>query len=141
MRISKQGLDLIKSFEGFRGTAYVCPAGVLTIGYGSTGRHVRPGMTISEPEAVAMLERDLDRFEGAVTQMAGNCTQGQFDALTSFAFNCGEKALKNSTLLRKHRAGDHAGASTEFGRWTKGGGKVLTGLVRRRAAEAELYRS
>lgn len=68
-------------------------------------------------------------------------SQGQFDAMVSFAFNCGEAALRSSTLLKKHLVGDYAGAAKEFARWNRGGGKVLPGLVKRRAAEAALYMS
>ncbi len=76
-----------------------------------------------------------------MNRLAGKVTQAQFDAMVGFAFNCGEAALKSSTLLKKHLAGDHAGAAKEFARWNKGGGKVLPGLVKRRAAEAALYMS
>jgi lysozyme len=73
--------------------------------------------------------------------MGGRMSQGQFDAMVSFAFNCGEAALRSSTLLKKHLVGDYAGAAKEFARWNRGGGKVLPGLVKRRAAEAALYMS
>lgn len=138
--ISADGLDLIKRSEGLRLTAYKCPADVPTIGYGSTGPHVRMGMTITADEAEDLLVRDLSRFEKGVAEMGGTMTQGQFDALVSFAFNLGLGALKTSTLLRKHLAGDHAGAAAEFGRWVNAGGRRLNGLVTRRAAEAKLYR-
>jgi lysozyme len=138
-QIGHRGLDLIKQFEGCKLTAYVCPAGVLTIGYGSTGPHVKRGMTITEAGAENLLRDDLARFEAAVNRHAPTTTQSQFDALTSFAFNCGIGALQSSTLLRKHNAGDYAGAQAQFARWNKGGGRVLAGLSRRRKAEAALY--
>jgi len=98
-------------------------------------------MTISRDRSQTILAADLKRFETAVHRLAGRCRQGQFDALVSFAFNCGEKALAGSTLLRLHLAGDHAGAAKQFARWNQGGGKVLAGLTKRRAAEAALYLS
>lgn len=141
-RIGQRGLDLIKSFEGKKLTAYVCPAGILTIGVGSTGPHVKKGMTITEAEAEALLREDLERFEAAVEKHTrGHATDNQFDALVSFAFNVGTEALRTSTLLRKHMEGDYAGAAAQFARWNRGGGKVLAGLTRRRAAEAALYAS
>jgi len=141
MNISGKGLDLIKSFEGFRATAYICPAGVLTIGYGSTGPHAKKGMTITEAQGEELLRKDVARFERGVSALVGETTQGRFDALVSFAFNIGLGALESSTLLKKHKAGDYAGAAEQFARWNKGGGKVLPGLTRRRAAETDLYRS
>lgn len=138
-RISAKGLDLIKRSEGLRLNAYRCPANVPTIGYGSTGPHVRMGMTITEAEAERLLRDDVDRFERAVERLAPGATQGQFDSLVSLSFNIGEAAFERSTLLAKHRAGDFAGAEAQFARWNKGGGRVLPGLVTRRAAEAALY--
>ena len=137
--INFDGLTLIKSFEGCKLTAYVCPAGVLTIGYGSTGPHVKRGMTITQAQADELLRSDLRRFEDAVAEHGGTCTDNQFAALTSFAFNVGEGALEHSTLLNLHRQGKYSAAQAQFGKWTHGGGKVLPGLVRRRAAEAKLY--
>lgn len=139
--INKAGLDLIKSFEGCELKAYVCPAGVLTIGYGSTGSHVKPGMVITREQADELLRSDLRRFEDYVDQHCKPATDNQFAALVSFCFNVGEGNLRTSTLRRMHNAGDHEGAKAQFARWNKGGGKVLTGLVRRRAAEAALYGS
>lgn len=139
--IGARGLALIKAFEGLQLRAYLCPAGVWTIGYGSTGDHVAPGKVISETEAEALLRQDLHRFEAAVDKAAPGASQNRFDALVAFAFNVGVGAFLSSTLLRKHRAGDFAGAAAEFARWNKAGGKVLPGLTRRRAAEAALYAS
>ncbi|MFT3967097.1 MAG: lysozyme [Sphingobium sp.] len=140
-RIGARGLLIIKQFEGLRLTAYLCPAKVWTIGYGSTGEKVRQGMTITATQAEALLREDLDRFERAVSVAAPNATQNQFDAMVSLAFNIGIANFNSSTLLRKHRAGDHSGAQAEFARWNKAGGQVLAGLTRRRAAEAALYAS
>lgn len=138
-RISAAGLDLIKRFEGLRLNAYRCPADVPTIGYGSTGPHVRMGMTITEAEAEDLLTRDLARFEKGVAELGGDMTQGQFDAMVSLAFNVGLEAFRKSTLLALHRAGDHGAAARQFARWNKADGRVLTGLTRRRAAEAAIY--
>jgi len=141
MHISNNGLDLIRRFEGLRLRAYLCPGGVWTIGYGHTGPDVKPGLRISSEEADALLRGDVARFGAGVSAIAGACTQGQHDALVSFAFNLGLGALMSSTLLKKHRAADRGGAAAEFGRWTHARGRVLPGLVRRRAAEAALYLS
>ena len=139
MKTSAKGLALIKEFEGCELTAYVCPAGVLTIGTGSTGPHVKPGQTITEAEAEALLLKDLVRFEKAVNELVKvPMSQGAYDALVSFTFNCGEGAFAESTLLRKLNAGEdpNTTAKAEFSRWTNSG---LAGLVRRRAAEVELF--
>ncbi len=141
MRISQRGLELIKGFEGLRLKSYLCPANVWTIGYGSTGPHVREGMVISERDAEDLLRSDLRRFEQGVAKFAPDCSEGQFDALVSFAFNLGLGALARSTLIKKHKAGDHQGAAAEFRKWVMAGGVKLNGLVRRRAAERDLYLS
>lgn len=138
-KIGCAGLALIKQFEGCQLTAYRCPAGIWTIGYGSTGPHVQPGMRISQARAEQLLQEDLSRFEAIVDRAAPSATQGQFDAMVAFSFNVGISAFSASTLLRKHKAGDFAGARAEFARWNKASGKVLNGLTRRRAAEAALY--
>jgi lysozyme len=141
VKISTAGLKLIKEFEGLRTTAYLCPAGVLTIGYGSTGPHVTPGKTITENEANALLIEDLVRFEKAVNDLVKvTITQSQFDALVSFAFNCGIGALQESTLLRLLNQSDYTGAAAQFDRWVKGPNGPLPGLVRRRDAEEALFR-
>ena len=141
MHISDNGLDLIRRFEGLRLRAYLCPGGVWTIGYGHTGPDVTPGHRISGEEAEALLRDDAARFDAGVGAIAGTCTQGQHDALVSFAFNLGLGALMSSTLLKKHKAGDSEGAAAEFGRWIHAKGKVLPGLVKRRVVEAQLYLS
>lgn len=138
---SPKGVDLIKRFEGLELKAYPDPGSggePYTIGYGHTGG-VTPGMKIDQAQADAYLRGDLRRFERAVSALAPKTTQNQFDALVSFAFNLGEGNLKSSTLLRKHNAGDYAGAKAEFARWNRASGKVMAGLTRRRAAEADLY--
>lgn len=141
--ISEKGSAHIRSSEGLRLSAYPDPGSggePWTIGYGHTGG-VKKGDQITPAQADAFLKADLKRFEAAVSRLAPHATQGQFDALVSFAFNVGEKALERSTLLRLHNAKDYAGAEAQFARWTYASGKQLSGLITRRKAEAELYAS
>jgi lysozyme len=147
MRTSTQGVELIKHYEGLRLKPYKCPAGIATIGYGSTsypdGRKVtlvdRP---LTEDEADALLAATLQPFEQAVAKMVTvEITQQMFDALVSFAFNLGANALRGNTLLKKLNAGDKAGAAGEFKRWVYAGGNVLPGLVKRRESERKLFLS
>jgi lysozyme len=139
MHTSQKGLDLIKSFEGLRLSAYKCPADVWTIGFGTTAG-VKPGQAITKERAEELLREDVKRFEAQVLRLVKvPLTQGQHDALVSFVYNLGAGNLSNSTLLRLLNAGDYAGAAAQFDRWNKAGGKVLAGLVRRRAAERALF--
>lgn len=138
-QINRAGLDIVKLNEGLKLVSYLCPARVWTVGYGSTGPHVKPGMKITRDEAESLLLNDLRRFEEGVAELCPETTDNQFSALVSFAFNCGLAALKGSTLRKLHNAKDYAGAAGQFGRWSKGGGKVLRGLIKRRAQEAALY--
>lgn len=138
--IGAAGLAIVKESEGLRLKAYLCPARVLTIGYGSTGPHVKPGMVITEAQAEALLRDDLSRFEDAVAKAAPRATQNQFDAMVSLAFNIGIGAFLKSSVLRQHLAGNHVAAGQAFGMWVKAKGRTLPGLVTRRAAEAALYR-
>lgn len=141
MSPSNDCLAIIREFEGLRLQSYKCPAGFWTIGYGSTGPDIGPGLTWTQAQAEQRLHDDVSRFAEGVSKLVGKATQGQFDALVSFAYNLGLGALRSSTLLKLHRAGDYAGAAEQFARWTKAAGRVLPGLVRRRVAEARLYRS
>jgi lysozyme len=142
---SQRGVDLIKSFEGVRLKAYPDPGtggAPWTIGYGSTGPDVKRGMVITQSQAEVMLKHDLKKFENFVnSHVHVELTQGQFDALVSFAYNCGPGNLQNSTLLRDVNAGRFEAAANEFAKWNRAAGRVLPGLTRRRAAEAELFRS
>lgn len=138
--INRAGLDIIKESEGLRLKAYRCPANVLTIGYGSTGPHVREGLVITEAQADELLRSDLRRFEDAVAEAAPDATDNQFAAMVSLAFNVGEAAFLRSTVLREHRAGNHRAAADAFAMWNKAGGRELPGLTKRRAKEAALYR-
>lgn len=145
MAISNQCLALIEASEGFHSRPYLCPAGIPTIGFGTTyypdGTHVTlKDAPITKVHAEAILRTQLQRFADAVNRYVKvPLTQGQFDALVDFAYNAGAGNLQSSTLLRKLNAGDYSGAKAEFGKWVYGGGKVLNGLVTRRAAEARLF--
>ena len=141
MKTSQRGIDLIKKFEGCKLQPYHCSAGVLTIGYGHTGADVRPGTVITQATAEELLRKDLAKFEEGVARLAKKTTQGQFDALVAFAFNLGLGALSSSTLLKMHNDGKYSEAAEQFHRWNKAAGKVLLGLIKRRAAESELYTS
>lgn len=139
MRISNDGIGLIKKYESLRLEAYLCPANVWTIGYGHTGKDVVEGAEITEEEADELLVADLRRFEAVVSKVKSPLTQSMYDALVSFVYNIGGGAFLNSTLLKKLALRDYEGAALEFGKWNKGGGRVLNGLVRRRQDEMELF--
>lgn len=143
--INKAGLNLIKQYEGLRTTAYLCPANVPTIGYGSTTGLTRADVgrkKITAAQAETLLRADLVRFEEAVAKLATiRLTDNQYAALVSFAFNLGEGNLAKSTLLKRI----NAGASTalieqSWMQWVNAGGKCLQGLVNRRAAELALWK-
>lgn len=139
MKISKNGIALIKKFEGCRLTAYKCPSGVWTVGYGHTSG-VKKGQRITQRQAEAYLIEDVRKFENGVNKyVSAPLNQNQFDALVSFTYNCGLTAFKNSTLRKKLNAKDYAGAGEELLRWNKASGVVLDGLKRRRNAEKALF--
>lgn len=139
MNISEKGLVLIKQFEGLRLDAYQCSASVWSIGYGHT-RGVMPGDRITEDEAEDLLRQDTREAEQSVHRLVSvKLAQNQFDALVSFTFNLGAGALQRSTLLKRLNAGDYQAAAEEFLRWVYAGGKRLSGLIRRRAAEKALF--
>lgn len=139
--INHEGLELIKVFEGCELKAYRDAVGVLTIGYGSTGGHVKAGMTITRVEAEQLLREDLQRFEVGVDQRLGDTevTDNQFSAMVSLAFNIGLANFGGSSVLRRILADNVQGAADAFLMWNKAGGKELKGLTRRRAAERELF--
>jgi len=142
VKTADPGIALIKTFECFSANSYLCPAGVWTIGYGHTGQDVKEGMRIIETEGVAILKRDLARFEEIVEENVKiTLNQNQFDALVSFVFNVGGSAFKESTLLRRLNNSEDPNkvATEELPKWNKGGGRVLEGLKRRRNAELELF--
>lgn len=144
-QITKQGIDLIKRFEGFEPEIYLDAAGLPTIGYGHL---LRPGEAemfiggIFEAAGEALLIKDVAIAERAVLRLIKvPLTDGQFDALVSFTFNLGGGALQRSTLRRKVNREEHDEVPAEFMRWVWAGGRKLRGLVRRRAAEAGLYKA
>ena len=141
MRVtSEEGIALIKKFEGCELTAYQCSADVWTLGYGHTAG-VSEGDTCTADEAETMLTEDLQKFEGYVNDLVEvDLEQNQFDALVAWTYNLGPGALKESTLLRKLNDGDFKAAPFQIKRWNRAGGKVLDGLVRRRQAEALLFK-
>ncbi len=140
MSMSHTGLQLVMRFEGLRLTAYKCPANIWTIGFGHTGPDVEESMVISEEQAERLLRGDIEFAEiGVRTYATVPLTQGQFDALTSFAYNCGIGALRGSTMLRKLNSRDYLGASEEFRKWDMAAGQHLPGLARRRADEKEMF--
>lgn len=144
--INQAGLELVKSFEGFEDSAYICPAGVLTIGYGHAGGDVTQGQCINKTTAEQLLRADLASACASVERLVTvSLSENQFSALASFAFNCGAGNLGESTLLKKLNRGDYDAVPTELSRWVKasdpvtGRKRTLAGLVRRRAAEGELW--
>lgn len=148
---SAKAIDLIHSFESLKLNSYRDPGSrnglPITNGWGTTvdenGEPIPLGAVWTREKADRLFARDLAKFSQKVAALLGSAptTQNQFDALVSFAYNVGTGALADSTLLRKHKAGDFAGAKAEFARWNKNDGKVLNGLTKRRAAEAGLYGS
>lgn len=144
MKTSSKGIDLIKSFETLRQTAYkaVPTEKYYTIGYGHYGPDVEPDSTVTEKEAEQLLKEDLADVERAVSNATAgwNLNQNQFDALASFTFNVGIRAFRNSTLLKLiKRTTPENVIRAEFMKWKYSGGRVLPGLERRRRAEADLY--
>ena len=138
-RINEAGKNLIRSFEGLELTAYQDSVGVWTIGFGHT-RGVKEGQTITEAEAERLLDEDLAGFEKGVESLVKvPLTDNQFAALVSFAFNLGLGNLRSSTLLKKLNAGKYGEAAEEILRWSRAGGIVLRGLVKRRAMERALF--
>jgi GH24 family phage-related lysozyme (muramidase) len=147
--LGSAGIALIKSFEGCakrradgRFEAYPDPGSggePWTIGWGSTGDGIAEGVVWTQAECDERFEKDLDRYAREVDRVLEDAptTQHQFDALVSFHYNTG--AIATATLTRLHEQGRFADAAREFGKWVHAGGKVLPGLVKRRAAEAALY--
>ena len=144
MQVSAAGITLICGFEGLELKAYDDGVGIWTIGFGTTiypnGVKVKRGDTCTIEQAKAYMAYDLKKFESAVNNaVTVPINQNQFDALVSLAYNIGTNAFKNSTLVKKLNAGDIRGAAAQFDVWNKGGGKVMQGLVNRRAVERKLF--
>ena len=146
MKISNSGLSLIKQFEGFSSTPYLCQAQIPTIGWGSTYYEDGTKVTlkdkpITEERATQLLDFIANKtFSENINKVVKvPLNQNQFDALVSFAYNIGNKNFNWSTLLKKLNLYDYGGASLEFGRWNLANGKILNGLVLRRQKERELF--
>lgn len=148
MKLSQAGIDLIKHFEGCSHKAYLCPAGVPTIGYGATGPDIKLGMTWTQAQCDERFLHDVSSFERDVNSLVKvPLTQGQFDALVSFAYNCGSdidsddiaEGLGDSTLLKLLNDGHYDLAAKQFGRWISKGTSAEPGLRRRRKAEELLF--
>lgn len=140
-RTNQTGLDLIKQVEGWRDTAYRCPAGVWTIGYGHT-KDVYEGQRITREKGESLLRDDLNQAERAVEKLI-NVPLGdnQFAALVCFTYNVGSGSLEKSTLRRLLNGGDYGSVPDQLMRWNKVGGKEYAGLTRRRRAEGDLWRT
>ena len=158
MKVSQKCIDNIKKDEGVRQRPYQCPALLWTVGVGHVidPNHAKVPLAqrkalpipagwdrvVSMEEIDEILRKDLARFEQGVSRLiTAPLTQGQFDALVSFSFNVGLGNLQNSTLRMKVNRGDYEGAAEQFLVWTKAGGKVLAGLVKRRTHEKEMFES
>lgn len=139
MKTGQYGIDLIKKYESCKLTAYKCPAGVWTIGYGHT-QGVKQGDKIDQNQADKFLGDDLIKSENGINAACRKeLTQWQFDALVSFVFNVGYGAFRASTLLEYINMGKFTQAALEFAKWNKAGGKVLEGLTKRRKDEKALF--
>ena len=135
------GLDIVKEAEGLRLSAYLCPAGIPTIGYGHT-KGVKLGDTCTREQAEGWLENDFFMAKQDVKAVVRvPLRENQLDALASFVFNLGVRKLIQSTLLKKLNAGDYSGAAAEFDKWVFAGKVKLNGLVKRRASERQLFES
>ena len=139
MKISEEGISLIKHFEGCGLKAYQDSVGIWTIGYG-TIKGVKEGDQINQDEAEHLLQEEMPEYEGYINKMINvPLDQNQFDALCSWVFNLGPTNLQSSTLLKVLNEGKYDEVPDQIKRWNKAGGKVLQGLVRRREAEALLF--
>jgi lysozyme len=146
MKLNTRGLAIIKEFEGLRTKAYRCPAGVWTIGYGHTSQAgppaVKSGMTVTAKEAAAILAADAEKFAKSVSDVVKVAlSDDQFSALVSFAYNVGIGNFRSSSVLKAVKARDFDAVPRRLALWIKAGGRVLPGLIKRRAAEAALFAS
>ena len=140
MKVSEQGINLLKQFEGCKLQTYKDSVGVPTIGFGHTGPDVEMGQTITQEEAAGMLRLALLKFEDCIIEYCDVALdQNEFDALVVFAYNVGCAAFMKSTLLKLLNAGKKEGAADQFLRWDKAGGLRVAGLTRRREAERDLF--
>ena len=147
MNIATPGLEIIKHYEGWSSSVYLCPAGRWTQGWGSTWDNRGNPITsknsdIDEVTGESYLRREISHVEKAIGRLIkAELTQNMFDAVCSFCYNCGTGAFQRSTMRMKLNRGDYIGASNEFKRWCRGGGRILKGLVLRRVKEKELFLS
>lgn len=142
MKISPRGIAHIKNYEKCRLKAYMpTPDDVPTIGWGSTGKDIKLGMVWTQEQCDARFAADLAKFEAGVAKALRDAPtkQCEFDALVSLAYNAGLANITRSTLVRLHVDGDHKRAADQFLRWVYQKGKVLNGLVKRRAIERQMY--
>ena len=139
MKISEDGLELIKKFEGCETTAYQDSVGVWTIGFGHT-KGVEEGQPCSIEDAESMLANEMDEYEGYINNMVKvDLQQHEFDALVAWVYNLGPTNLGESTMLKVLNGGQFDRVPEEMNRWTRAGGKILEGLVRRRQAESLMF--
>ena len=136
IKTSRAGLELIGNAESCQREPYYCPAAVLTVGVGSTGADIQPGRIYSDAEIAARWVRDIQDAERCIDRWRVPVAQPTYDALVSWTFNCG--CQPNSTLARKLRSGDIAGACNELPKWVYAGKRKLPGLVTRRGKERAL---
>ena len=143
--VTEEGINLIKRFEGFSPTIYICPAGYPTIGYGHVvlaNEQDQFATGITPAQAIELLRKDVGIAERAVLRLISvPLTDGQFDALVSFTFNLGAGALQRSTMRRKVNRGEHESVPAEFMKWVWAAGQIITGLAHRRKLEGLLYSS
>ena len=139
MQISQEGLALIKKFEGCELEAYLCPAGVWTIGYGHT-KDVKEGDKINKDEADYLLQEEMIEYESYINDMVDvDLNQSQYDSMCAWVYNLGPSNLGSSTMLRVLNEGKYDEVPQQMKRWNKANGEVLDGLIRRREAEALLF--
>lgn len=138
MKISNNGIELIKYFEGCELTAYQDSVQVWTIGWGHT-KQVYEGMVVTQKDADAMFLYELEEYEEYINRIKLPLEQHQFDALVSWVYNLGPANLVSSTMLKRLKSGDYWDVPTQIKRWDKAGGEVLKGLTIRRAAEALMF--
>jgi len=145
MNVNQATVDMVKEFEGFRAETYLCPAKILTIGYGTTATAdvgIKPslGMKITKDQAEKYLRAALEKFAASIEpHITAPINENEFGAFVSLAYNIGPGAFKKSTALSAFNAGDKEKAANAILLWDKAGGRVLSGLVRRREAERKLF--
>jgi len=141
MKISEDGLELIKKFEGCETSAYQDSVGVWTIGFGHT-KGVEEGQTCSIEDAELMLTDEMEEYEGYINNMVKvDLQQHEFDSLVAWVYNLGPTNLGESTMLKVLNGGQFDRVPDEMNRWTRAGGEILEGLVRRRQAESLMFQN